>query len=61
MKEKKIIADNAAGTDSSFVGCLHEKGIWDTQAFWSFYDAMNTLSANIGPGQSIDRELATQI
>src|SRR3954452_23647472 len=61
MNFKMIIEENASGSDSSFIGKLHEEGVWDIKAFWLVYEAINQLTVDTGNAAVLDRELAKRV
>jgi len=57
----KIINDNAASDNGSYMDFFHEKGVFDELSFWKFYNSIRLLAYELRNDDSLNRELTTKI
>ncbi len=53
----KIIEDNAATKNNSFLDFLHERDKFDEMAFWKFYNAVRYMGHELKNEKFLSREL----
>lgn len=57
----KIIDDNAASENDSFLDFMHERSTFDEYAFWKFYNAVRLLGYELRHEESLSREWTYKI
>ncbi|HCS20923.1 MAG TPA: hypothetical protein DIW47_10265 [Bacteroidetes bacterium] len=57
----KIIDDNAASENNSYMDFMHEKNLFDEYSFWKFYNSIRLLGHEFRIGDSLPRELTSKI
>ena len=57
----KIIADNAATENDSFLDFLHERSTFSELAFWKFYNSIKVIGFELRNEESLSRDLTYHI
>ena len=57
----KIINDNAASENDSYLDFMHERARFDEVSFWEFYNAIKVLGHEFKDEKNLSRELTKKI
>tara|TARA_B100000768_G_C11111521_1_gene303473 strand:- start:208 stop:630 length:423 start_codon:yes stop_codon:yes gene_type:complete len=57
----KIINDNAASNNNSYLDFMHESAIFDELSFWKFYNSVRIVGYELRNIDSLNRELTKKI
>ncbi|MER2996531.1 Imm41 family immunity protein [Pontibacter populi] len=58
---KKIIEDNAATENESFLDFIHERWTFNEVAFWKYYNSIKLLAFELRNEESLSRDLTYKI
>ena len=57
----KIINNNAASNNNSYLDFMHERGVFEAYSFWKFYNAIRLLGYELRNEDTLNRELTKKI
>ena len=57
----RIVNDNAATENNSYMDFMHEKGMFDEHSYWKFYNSIRLLGYEFRNEVSLPRELTNKI
>ncbi|MCB9229487.1 MAG: hypothetical protein H6618_07740 [Deltaproteobacteria bacterium] len=59
--ETTVIDTNFNGNDKTFIGRLHEDGVFDKDLFWPMYDEINALSGFYSEKPELPKDLVKKL
>ena len=61
MNNSEVIAKNAEGDETTFMGVLHEDHRFDVDLFWELYDALNTSNEELKNQNKVSKALVKHV